>query len=125
VGIQFSVPIQKSAGLLTLLFCQPKRPLQSWLWHSLIGYHVIQFFLFLGLFIPRFNIWTGWFSSWLIRDKTISVDDSLNVFNIDCKVFSLSLFLRTLLYADARTATVSTLHHRMGGTISTRPVLLT
>ncbi|KAH9033110.1 L-gulonolactone/D-arabinono-1,4-lactone oxidase [Lactarius pseudohatsudake] len=64
---------------------EPRHPLQSWLWHSLMGYHVIQFLLFLGLFIPRFNIWIGWFSSWLVRDKTVSVDDSLNVFNIDCK----------------------------------------
>lgn len=64
---------------------EPRRPLQSWLWHSLMGHHVIQFLLFLGLFIPRFNIWTGWFSSWLVRDKTISVDDSLNLFNLDCK----------------------------------------
>ena len=82
-----------------LLFRQPRRPLQSWLWHSLMGYHVIQFLLFLGLFIPRCNIWTGWLSSWLVRDKTISVDDSLNVFNIDCKVLPLSyvsLHLRML-----------------------------
>jgi len=50
-----------------------------------MGHHIIQFLLFLGLFIPRFNIWTGWFSSWLVRDKTVSVDDSLSVFNIDCK----------------------------------------
>jgi len=51
----------------------------------LIGYHVIQWLLFLGIFIPPLNIWIGRFSSWLVRDKTLSVDDSLNVFNIDCK----------------------------------------
>jgi len=62
-----------------------KRPHKSWLWHSLIGYHVIQLLLFLGIFIPPLNVWIGRFSSWLIRDKTISIDDSLNVFNIDCK----------------------------------------
>lgn len=55
-----------------------------------MGYHVIQFLLFLGLFLPRFNIWIGWFSSWLVGDKTISVDHSLNLFNIDCKVLPLS-----------------------------------
>lgn len=64
---------------------EPRRPLQSWLWHSLMGHHVIQFLLFLGIFISRLNIWVGWVSSWLVRDKTVSIDDSLNVFNIDCK----------------------------------------
>jgi L-gulonolactone oxidase len=65
---------------------QHKRPQASWLWHSLIGYHVIQFLLFLGIFVPRLNVWIGRFSSWLVRDKTVSIDDSLNLFNIDCKV---------------------------------------
>ncbi|KAI0270642.1 L-gulonolactone/D-arabinono-1,4-lactone oxidase [Gloeopeniophorella convolvens] len=65
---------------------ESKRPLGSWLWHSLIGYHVIQFLLFIGLLVPRVNIWIGQLSSWLVKDKTISVDDSLNLFNIDCKV---------------------------------------
>ncbi|KAI0289644.1 L-gulonolactone/D-arabinono-1,4-lactone oxidase [Russula brevipes] len=64
---------------------QHKRPQASWLWHSLIGYHVIQFLLFLGIFVPRLNVWIGLFSSWLVRDKTVSIDDSLNLFNIDCK----------------------------------------
>jgi len=64
---------------------EPKRPVKSWLWHSLVGYHVIQLLLFLGILIPHLNIWIGRLSSWLVRDKAISVDDSLNVFNIDCK----------------------------------------
>ncbi|KAH9982004.1 L-gulonolactone/D-arabinono-1,4-lactone oxidase [Russula compacta] len=62
-----------------------KQPQTSWLWHSVIGYHVIQFLLFLGIFIPRLNIWIGQFSSWLVRDKTLSIDTSLNLFNMDCK----------------------------------------
>jgi len=62
-----------------------KRPHGSWLWHSLLGYHVIQFLIFLGIFIPDLNIWIGRFSSWLIKDKTLSVDGSLNLFNVDCK----------------------------------------
>lgn len=85
----------ESSLLTYVLFRQPTRPLQSWLWHSLMGYHVIQFLLFLGIFIPPVNIWIGRFSSWLLGDKTISVDHSLNVFNIDCKVLPLSLFIRT------------------------------
>jgi len=35
--------------------------------------------------MPCLNVWIGRFSSWLVRDKTVSVDDSLKVFNIDCK----------------------------------------
>ena len=65
---------------------QPKRPQRSWLWHSSVIYHVIECLLFLGIFIPSLNIWIGRFSSWLVRDETPSIDDSLNLFNIDCKV---------------------------------------
>ncbi|THH09898.1 hypothetical protein EW146_g8541 [Bondarzewia mesenterica] len=64
---------------------EPKRPVGSWLWHSLIGFHVVQFLLFLGRYILPLNIWIGKFTSWLVKDKTISVDDSLNIFNLDCK----------------------------------------
>ncbi|KZV72286.1 L-gulonolactone/D-arabinono-1,4-lactone oxidase [Peniophora sp. CONT] len=64
---------------------EPKQPLQSWLWNSLVGYHVLQFLLFIGIFIPSFNLSVGRFTSWLIRKPTVTVDDSLDVFNIDCK----------------------------------------
>jgi FAD/FMN-containing dehydrogenase len=64
---------------------EPKRPHRSWLWHSILVYHVIECLLFLGISFPALNIWIGRFSSWLARDKTPSVDDSLNLFNIDCK----------------------------------------
>jgi hypothetical protein len=104
---------------------EPTRPLQSWLWHSLMGYHVIQFLLFIGLFIPRFNIWTGRFSSWLVGDKTISVDHSLSVFNIDCKVLPLSFVSYPYCTLTPSPSTVPTVHHRMGSAIFTSPVLLT
>ncbi|KAI0033034.1 L-gulonolactone/D-arabinono-1,4-lactone oxidase [Vararia minispora EC-137] len=64
---------------------EPKRPLHSWLWHSFVGYHVVQLLLFIGLLLPSFNISVGRFTSWLVRNRTVAVDDSLNVFNIDCK----------------------------------------
>ncbi|ETW79727.1 hypothetical protein HETIRDRAFT_63784 [Heterobasidion irregulare TC 32-1] len=64
---------------------EPKRPVGSWLWHSLIGYHVVQFLLLLGRFIPPLNIWIGRFTSWLVNNRTVSVDNSLNIFNLDCK----------------------------------------
>lgn len=51
-----------------------------------MGYHVLQFLLFVGIFVPSLNLSIGRFTSWLIRKPTVTVDDSLNVFNIDCKV---------------------------------------
>jgi L-gulonolactone oxidase len=71
---------------------QPKRPQRSWLWHSLVIYHVIECLLFLGIFLPVLNIWIGRFCSWLAQEKTVSIDDSLNLFNIDCKVRTNPLF---------------------------------
>lgn len=72
---------------------QDKRPHKSWLWHSIVGHHVIECLLFFGIFIPALNIWIGRLSSWLVRDKTLSIDDSLNLFNIDCKVRATPSFL--------------------------------
>ncbi|KAI0830142.1 L-gulonolactone/D-arabinono-1,4-lactone oxidase [Trametes gibbosa] len=64
---------------------EPRNPVGTWLWHSLLGYHVLQFFLFVGRYIPSFNLWIGRFMAWLVRDRTVTVDDSHRVFNIDCK----------------------------------------
>ncbi|KAI0651302.1 L-gulonolactone/D-arabinono-1,4-lactone oxidase [Trametes meyenii] len=64
---------------------EPRNPVGTWLWHSLVGYHLLQFFLFVGRYVPDFNLWTGRFAAWLIRDRTVTVDDSHRVYNIDCK----------------------------------------
>ncbi|KAI0632860.1 L-gulonolactone/D-arabinono-1,4-lactone oxidase [Trametes polyzona] len=64
---------------------EPKNPVGTWLWHSLLGYHVLQFFLFIGRYVPSFNLWIGRFMAWLVRDRTVTIDDSHRVFNIDCK----------------------------------------
>jgi len=78
---------------------QHKRPQRSWLWHSVVVHHVIECLLFLGILFPALNIWIGRFFSWLVRDKTLSIDDSLNLFNIDCKVRATPSFASRTLTA--------------------------
>ncbi|OCH88944.1 L-gulonolactone/D-arabinono-1,4-lactone oxidase [Obba rivulosa] len=64
---------------------EPRNPVSSWLWHSLIGYHVVQFLFFLGRYITSLNYWIGHFGAWLDKDRTVAVDDSHRIFNVDCK----------------------------------------
>ncbi|KAH9856372.1 L-gulonolactone/D-arabinono-1,4-lactone oxidase [Lenzites betulinus] len=64
---------------------EPKNAVGTWLWHSLVGFHVLQLFLFVGRYVPSFNLFIGRFMAWLVRDRTVTVDDSHRVFNIDCK----------------------------------------
>lgn len=65
---------------------QPRNPAGSWLWGSLCGFHVVQFLLFCGRFFPAVNTWTARFASWLISDKSVGVDVSWRIFNVDCRV---------------------------------------
>lgn len=69
-----------------ITFSQPKNPAGTWLWHSLLGYHIIQFLFYIGRFFPSVNPSICRLSAWLDRDKTVTVDDSWRVFNLDCKV---------------------------------------
>jgi L-gulonolactone oxidase len=71
---------------LNSIFVQPKAPAYSWLWHSLLGHHLIQLLLFIARYFLVLNTWTGYFAAWLIRDKTVGVDDSHVIFNVDCRV---------------------------------------
>ncbi|KAI0717744.1 L-gulonolactone/D-arabinono-1,4-lactone oxidase [Cerioporus squamosus] len=64
---------------------EPKKPLSSWLWNSLVGYHFLQFLLFLGRYFPALNLWYGRVTAWLISESSVAVDDSHRVFNLDCK----------------------------------------
>ncbi|RPD77041.1 L-gulonolactone/D-arabinono-1,4-lactone oxidase [Lentinus tigrinus ALCF2SS1-7] len=64
---------------------EPKKPLSSWLWNSLIGYHFLQFVLFVARYFPALNIWYGKITTWLISESTVAVDDSYRIFNLDCK----------------------------------------
>lgn len=67
------------------------KPAASWLWHSLLGYHLIQFLFYLGRFFPSVNPNISRLSAWLDRNKTITIDESWRVFNLDCKVSKLCL----------------------------------
>ncbi|KAI9057550.1 L-gulonolactone/D-arabinono-1,4-lactone oxidase [Trametes sanguinea] len=64
---------------------EPRNPVGTWLWHSIVGYHLLQFLLFVARYVPVLNIWLGRFMAWLAGDRMVSVDDSHRIFNIDCK----------------------------------------
>lgn len=46
----------------------------------------MQFMLFVARYCVDANIWVGRFAAWLVREKTVTIDDSYRVFNIDCRV---------------------------------------
>jgi L-gulonolactone oxidase len=64
---------------------QPLKPAGSWLWDSLLGYHAIQFCLFVGRYIPAVNTWTALFAAWLVSAPSVRVDEAIRVFNVDCR----------------------------------------
>jgi L-gulonolactone oxidase len=61
-------------------------PAGSWLWHSFMGYHVIQFLLFLGRYFLFLNTYVANFTCWLASGDSLGIDDSYRIFNIDCRV---------------------------------------
>lgn len=61
-------------------------PAGSWFWHRFCGYHLIQLMLFVGRFLLFVNTWAGVFAEWLISSKTVGVDVSDRIFNVDCRV---------------------------------------
>jgi L-gulonolactone oxidase len=95
---------------------QPKAPVGSWLWHSLIGSHLVQLLLFVARYFLFVNIWVGRFAAWLVREKTVAVDDSHRIFNVDCRV-SVSTTCCVLALIALLASVVSTEYNRMGNTI--------
>jgi len=77
-------------SILMLSFSQAKHPANSWFWHSLLGYHLVQFILFVARYLLFLNFWTGCFAAWLVREKTLGIDDSHVIFNVDCRVGQIS-----------------------------------
>lgn len=73
-------------GANPCLSSQPKQPVGTWLWHSLVGYHLLQFLLFLARYVSVLNLWYGRIAAWLISEPTVGIDDSYRIFNLDCKV---------------------------------------
>jgi len=64
---------------------EERKLIGTWLWHSLLGFHFIQFLLFLGIYFPSLNPWISRLTVQMDRDPTETVDDSWRVFNLDCK----------------------------------------
>ncbi|KAF8154009.1 gulonolactone oxidase Lgo1 [Crassisporium funariophilum] len=64
---------------------EDKNPVGSWLWHSFMGHHVIQFLLFLGRYFLFLNTWISSFASWLVSGDTVGINDSHKIFNVDCR----------------------------------------
>lgn len=76
---------------MCLLICQDEVPAGSWLWHRLVGYHVIQLLLFIGRYFLFVNTWAARLAEWLISGDTVGVDVSHRIFNVECRVSPLSV----------------------------------
>ncbi|KAK7676057.1 hypothetical protein QCA50_020981 [Cerrena zonata] len=64
---------------------EPTKLAPTFLWHSMIGFHLVQFLFFLGIYFPSINPWISRMSAWLDKSTTVTVDESWRVFNLDCK----------------------------------------
>ncbi|KAG2006051.1 FAD binding domain-containing protein [Coprinopsis cinerea AmutBmut pab1-1] len=64
---------------------EPRNPAGSWLWHSFLGHHVVQLLLFVARFFTFLNPLIANFACWLVSEKTVGVDDSHRIFNVDCR----------------------------------------
>ncbi|KAF8797689.1 gulonolactone oxidase Lgo1 [Phlegmacium glaucopus] len=64
---------------------EASNPAGSWLWHSFMGYHVIQFLLFLGRYFLFLNTYVANFACWLVSGASLGIDDSYKIFNVDCR----------------------------------------
>ncbi|KAK7035356.1 D-arabinono-1,4-lactone oxidase [Paramarasmius palmivorus] len=58
----------------------------SWFWDTFLGYHAVQFMLFVGRYWPSANNWTTRFAAWLVSSNSVSIDDSYRIFNFECRV---------------------------------------
>jgi len=67
---------------------QAPKPVGSWFWNTFLGYHLVQLLLFIGRYILCLNIWTQYLGFWLASKKSVGIDDSYRIFNVDCKVSS-------------------------------------
>ncbi|KAJ7764127.1 D-arabinono-1,4-lactone oxidase-domain-containing protein [Mycena maculata] len=64
---------------------EAKRPPIPWFWSSLLAFHVVQFFLFVGRYFQYVNTLTGRFVAWLSSGNVTLVDDSYTIFNVECR----------------------------------------
>ncbi|KAJ7692570.1 L-gulonolactone/D-arabinono-1,4-lactone oxidase [Mycena rosella] len=64
---------------------EEKLPPVPWFWSSLLAFHVVQFFLFVGRPVPIVNTLTGRFVAWLSSGHVTLIDDSPTIFNVECR----------------------------------------
>ena len=67
---------------------QVPKPAGSWFWNTFLGFHFVQLILFLGRYFHFLNIWAQYLNFWLVSKKSVGIDDSYRIFNVDCKVGS-------------------------------------
>lgn len=63
---------------------EPKNIFGSYFWDILLGHHFVQLLLFLALLFPNMTTVTARFVAWLKSTPTVNIDESWNVFNVDC-----------------------------------------
>jgi L-gulonolactone oxidase len=80
----YRIPVRLSRCLLPRL--QPANPGQLNWAHWILGHHLVQFLLFLGRWLQSLNPLICRFVSWLGQEKSVGVDESHRIFNIDCRV---------------------------------------
>lgn len=76
-----------------------------------MAFHVLQFILFLGRYFAAVTNFAGHFVCWLGGPRSIRVDDSYRIFNLDCLVSTLCYSLIMSLKGNH---TVSSIHYRVG-----------
>ncbi|GLB44623.1 putative D-arabinono-1,4-lactone oxidase [Lyophyllum shimeji] len=64
---------------------EPRNPAENWWRNWLFGHHVTQFFMFIARYFLFLNTWISHWICWLISARTIGVDDSHIIFNVDCR----------------------------------------
>lgn len=65
--------------------CDVPKPAGSWFWNTFLGFHFVQLILFLGRYFHFLNIWAQYLNFWLVSKKSVGIDDSYRIFNVDCK----------------------------------------
>lgn len=81
-----------------------------------MGYHVIQFLLFLGRYFLFLNTYVANLACWLVSGDSLGIDDSFKIFNVDCRV-SLRYWQSTLNLTTPLHVTVPTAYHGVGSSL--------
>lgn len=80
-----------------------------------MGYHLVQLLLFIGRFFLCVNTWTCRFAAWLTSSKSVGVDVSHAIFNVECRVSGIPFIVRSFDIDVSHL--VSPTHDRVGYSI--------